>query len=502
MVAVMLLNRRMPMIQRNISRILKSDYLYLLPIIALAFYVAFIPHLSYPYPVHLDEWLHLANSQEIVTEATTNGLTDPFTGGAISGNQLFETGFYLFWAIFHQISGISWLDIFRYFPSIIFVFTILAAYILGRRQGFGLEAALFTCLIPTTVGILGPAFLVPVAMGLFFVLLTTFLAFNLRTIWSYLVILFFTGFMVSMHPPTAICLVIILIPFILINLKGNIRHSIGISLALAIPFLAPFPWIFSRLLPTAGSLFTPQLVPGHIDIPMLIPTYGYIPLILCLLGIFWLAIKGGKKEYGLILGLLALLVMLAIFYTLHYGQLFVYERGLMIAMLVMSIIAGAGLAWVKNLKVPAGIGVRLKMPLFMRNVGYFLCVILVGLTLYIAIPARQNIPYYHMINDDDYQAFVWIKDNIDEGYQKAVLEPIKGVAFTAITGKYAYARTYGTPTPNSGQATKFLEEGCADTAFLRENGITIIYTTGECNNPDLREVRDDIYILEEPKPSE
>jgi len=123
------------MSQQNIYRILKSDYPKLLLIFALAFYLAFIPHSSYPYPVHLDEWMHMACSNEIIEEASTVGLTDPFTGQGIHGNQIFEVGFHLFWAIFHQISGISWLTIFRYFPSIVFMFTVLSAYVLGRRQG-------------------------------------------------------------------------------------------------------------------------------------------------------------------------------------------------------------------------------------------------------------------------------------------------------------------------------------------------------------------------------
>ena len=38
------------------------DYLILLPIMALVFYIAFISHLNYPYPVNIDEWVHLAYS--------------------------------------------------------------------------------------------------------------------------------------------------------------------------------------------------------------------------------------------------------------------------------------------------------------------------------------------------------------------------------------------------------------------------------------------------------
>jgi len=54
----------------------KFDYLILLPIIALAFYIAFIPHHNYPYPVHIDEWVHLASSKAMLSAGSTTFLTE------------------------------------------------------------------------------------------------------------------------------------------------------------------------------------------------------------------------------------------------------------------------------------------------------------------------------------------------------------------------------------------------------------------------------------------
>jgi hypothetical protein len=270
---------------------------------------------------------------------------------------------------------------------------------------------------------------------------------------------------------------------------------------MATTFLATFvalPQIWDILVvPVAKSLFVPQYVKPFVDIPRIITTYGYLTLLLGLLGTFWLAIKGGKTNYGLILGLLALLLMLATFFTLHHGVEQMYYRGLMYMMLMMSIVAGAGLMAVKNLKLPERGMTRLKLPAVVQNVGYVLCLILIGLTLYIAIPARLNIPYYHMINGEDYQAFVWIRDNIDSSYEKAVLDPWKGTAFTAISGKYVYSRIGERPLATDKRAYKFLGEGASDTAFLRENGISIIYTQEEVHNPDLTEVRQYVYLLKE-----
>ena len=48
----------------------------------------------------------------------------------------------------------------RSYYAVIFTMTILASYVMGKRRGFGFEAAFFVSLMPTTIGILGPAFLV------------------------------------------------------------------------------------------------------------------------------------------------------------------------------------------------------------------------------------------------------------------------------------------------------------------------------------------------------
>lgn len=469
----------------DVHKVPKLDYLMLPLILALAFYIAFIPHHNYPYPVHVDEWIHLTLSKALMNAGSFS----------FSGSFLLEAGFHTFWGVFQRISGISWMDIFTYFPGIVFIITVLSVYVLAYREGFGWEAALFTSLIPTTVNMLGPAFLVPVAIGLPFIPLSLFIAFNFRTVWAYLAIFIFTCFLLSIHAPSAISLVIILVPYILFNLKGNFKHSLGIALALAIPFLVPFPWIFSLLLPTAQSLLKPQLPPANIELPQIIPGLGYLPVLFCLLGVFLLAVRGGKKSYSLIFGLLLLLVMLVTYCTFHYGVEIIYFRGLTYVMLLMSIVAGAGLTGVRNL--PERLTSWLQIPLIIKNAGNILCLALIALMLAITIPARLDTLYYHMIDKEDYEAFVWVRDNVGNEYDKAVLDPWKATAFMAITEKAVHTKIHIHPTTRDEEAYAFLRSGSKDTSFLRGNGISIIYSLGIVNNPDLVEVRENIYLLKQ-----
>ena len=480
----------------KVWRLGRHDYVKLVPILALAFYIAFIPNQNYPYPVHIDEWRHIAESNALLQAAATNH-HDPFTGGTAIFRMLLESGFHLFWGVFHQISGISWIAIVRYFPSIIFMLTVLSVYNLTRREGFGWEAALFTSLMPTTVGIMGPAFFVPVALALPFVPLSLFIVFNYRTRWSYVALFLITGFLMAMHPPSAISMAIILAPFILLNLKGDFRHSLGMILAVILPFLLTLPLTYPLVFSTAQSLFAQQFGLQFHSIPRVIQMYGYLPISAALLGTAVMAIRGSKQDYSLVLGLLVLLLMLALFWSLHIGEVMMYLRGLLFMMLMLGIVAGAGLMWVKRLKLPEIISIRIKVPFISRNVGVILCIVLIGFTLAIAVPSRQSATYYRMIDVEDYEAFMWIRNNLGTNYEKALLDPWKATAFTAITGKYVYARIHVSPTTKDREVYSYLKGGCADTSFLIENDISIIYSREPCSNPDLIEVASNVYLLEE-----
>ena len=83
----------------------------------------------------------------------------------------------------------------------------------------------------------------------------------------------------------------------------------------------------------------------------------------------------------------------------------------------------------------------------------------------------------------------------------------KATAFVATTGKHVYTRIHMAPKDIDKEAYAFLRGGSSNTTFLRENGISVIYTrvfeSGQggnteysVDNPDLVEVRKDVYLLQ------
>ena len=480
------------MVLNDTPRLGKSA-LFILPVMALACYMAFIPNLNYPYPVHIDEWVHIAHNNALIQAGGLN-YSDPFSGLGSGGLvTTLEGGFHVLFGVFYQISGMSWVAINLYLPSIIFAFTALSVHVLARRKGFGWEAAFFTCLIPTTVGIMGPAFFIPMTVSLPFVPLSLFLVFYYRTLWSYILLAIFIGFMIITHATSAVILIIIMVPCVLLYLKKEPKHGIILLLMGVVPFLITLPWTYGLIESTADSLFVPKPLPVNHDLPRILKAYGYIPFAIGLLGTFWLAWKGGARNYGLVFGLLLMVFMLAVFFTLHYGVEPIYLRGILYALLMLGIVAGAGLMVIKNLRLPMNLGI----PDALKRIGYPLCLIVIIIILVISVPTRQNTLYYHMIDTEDYEAFVWIKENVGTEYQRAILDPWKATAFTALTGKYVYARTHMGPTAKTSGADEFLADGCTDTDFLRQNNVNIVYTRQECANPDLEEVNEGVYLLKE-----
>jgi hypothetical protein len=492
-------HERVPFTKRQrLYALLRSDYLKLIPILALAAYIAFIPHMDYPYPVHVDEWSNLANCKALMGVGDVTA-TEPFSAPPVaSGTPDVEVGFRLFLGLFQQISGLSWITVFRYLAPAIFILTVLSAYILGKRKGFGWEAALMTCFITTTLGILGPGFLVASSLGLTFILLSIYLAFYFRSLWSYVMLFILMCFLIFMHPPSAVGLAVIIGPYILLNLKGGFKRSLGLSLALGIPFL-PVPLILG--IDNLASKLDVQLATGtiadYVQWPELIQDYGYIPTILCLIGVLFLIRRGGKESYGLVIGFVLLLLMLVVYIRFHYGVEVLYSRGLIYTMLIMGIFGGCGLWGVRQFKLPDKLIIRMRPAFLARNVGGVLCLLLVGIMLVTTIPAHQDTYYYHMIDADDYQAFVWISEQVDDRYDDAILDPWKATAFTAITGRSIHGRIKVGPSQSSREVEEFLRANCWNTAYMRALGASIVYTRDRCDNPDLVKAGTYVYLLKD-----
>jgi hypothetical protein len=470
--------------------------LLLLLILLLAGFMAFIPHIAYAYPLHVDEWTHLTYTKTI---SQTGAVTfpDPFTGEGTSapGIDNVWVGYHVLLAVFQEVTGIDWLLLFRFGPSIVFMLTVLCVYLFANKQGYGLEAAFFTCLIPTTGGLLGLAFMVPMALGLLFIPLSLYIAFHVKSWSSYLLLFVITCFLWVMHPTMAAIQGIVLLPFILITLKGSSGRGLGLLMALLLPVLIALPITINRILPMAGQLLSPKEVfpPPYMDMPAALQIYGFIPLVFCFIGIMYLLKKGGRNNYALLFAIMLLLVVMLAFARFQVGTDTIFVRGITATLLLIGILAGAGLYWLRTQVASARLLDKYK-PSFTTYSSGSLCTLSVAVILAIAIPARFNVPYYHMIDSEDYRAFIWIRDNIGPEYETALVDPWKATAFVAITENNVPRRIWESQGPADDIIYEVLSQGCPDTNLFRDNRLSFVYSRLPINNHDLINVRHNVYI--------
>jgi hypothetical protein len=485
-------------------------------IMGFAFYTSLIPRLDYSYPLHTDEWTHFAEARTIVTEGaipffdpvTGEDRSDPVTEETRSSPH-FEVGYHLFLAAFQLLTGLPWLAIFRYLPSAVFALAALSAYVFGNRRGFGLEAALFACLVPTTVRFLGPALAVPVALGLFLVPLVLFLVGNF---WASkglpVLLLLLLSFLFIAHAPTALFASLIIAVYGLFQTLrrraltrrplrrralAHLATVLGVVALSSLPFLAYNNWLVGEAV--AESLPEELLVaPGGI-----IPRLGYIPYPLFILGLALLARSGRRTDRAL----LVTTVLVATYAFLHYqfavGNAALYSRSILYLSLLLLLIAGLATSqvrrWLGALLSPRWAGAA-----SFAAAGLVLVAIMLP-SLGLSLESRYDERYYRRIQDTQYEDFVWIHNHLCTGYERALTEPRFGRAFAAITGRYAYAAIPATAAPVSpprlDEAKLVLQDGVPDADWLRERGLSIVYSTRGVENSELVQVHDRVYVLPE-----
>ncbi|MBI2836466.1 MAG: hypothetical protein HYX85_02090 [Chloroflexi bacterium] len=477
-----------------------QEYVVLAAIIAFAFFLAYIPHINYAYPLHIDEWEHFALSQSLV-DAETIDFVDPLLGEKRVTTHP-EIGFHLFLSQITLLSGLSWLTIFRFFPALVFATTVIAAYIFGRRSGFGLEAAFFAAFIPTTVRMLGPSFLVPVTLSLPFLPLALFLLYSFyeRKGSTVLVLLLFLAFLFINHPPSAAVVSLAILTY------GGMqwlehwrepRHRLRLAVVIGAVILAFFVlyWRFPELMASQFKTLAQPKTPPYGLILDALPKFGYVSLALFLAGIGFLTYRWRSRERNLVIVTAAYVGVVGIFHSVKLGVTIVADRAWLFLLLTAAIVAG----FAAHRILAAADEYRFRFPTGVRILAMAVTVALLALSGTFAVRQRFDEPYYHLVKEDSFADMVWIKQNVGSEYRRAVVDPPFGLAFAALAGRPVYVgESVQVFDPGRiKQVNDFLRGAAADTKWMKERGIDMVYTWRPVNNPELVKVRERVYLLPE-----
>jgi hypothetical protein len=225
--------------------------------------------------------------------------------------------------------------------------------------------------------------------------------------------------------------------------------------------------------------------------------YGVIPTALFLAG-FYLVMRGKPKiahrpeVLSILAATVALFLIIMAFTNFSFNIVIPYQRVYVPLFMLMSIIASMGYVHI----------LRLSKSKSARNGMVLIFSVLVIATILLSSYRNLNTPYYHAINAQDYQNFLYIQSHFNSS-ELTIMNPIKAKAFTPITGMHVYSvEPFGpsaTEDPLLNNTSNFFAANCTNTQFLLQNNISIIYyPKGKCDNANLTEVSNGIYAVIKP----
>ncbi|MEA2055062.1 MAG: LamG-like jellyroll fold domain-containing protein [Candidatus Thermoplasmatota archaeon] len=478
-------------------------------ILIFVFYMTFLPHSvrEYDLPFHADEWVHWGYIRGFMDSGEIK-FPNPFTGGEWMVDP--EIGFHVFLACFKWLSGAELKAIFLFMPSLLAVFTSLTAFSLGERseRKFGLGAAFLVAFIPTSNRFLGPSFLVPLSLGLFLTLLSLLIA-QMKSYRKYPLLFFMVLFTAVAHPPSAVAMAIALLCYaILLPIEKNYREGAFIALAVIAPFLIsylviPKSYFEMGISSLFGEKYTSTL--SMVDINSYMGHLGYIVLALFFFASFMAIYKGKALHRGMFLAALSFISIIFLYDNYNFGLSIMYDRSFSYLFLFITILAGYGLAGIREYG-EKGINYAIKSKKFFhgkisaKRVSIAIVILLCLTNAFFAVPQHKEEPYYKVISEKEFNAFDWIRNNIDgyrdehHSFDRAAVPPLKAPAFSAVTGVHTICSNF---LPKYGmniekEMKSFLAGKGKDIDFLEKYDIGLVYKN--CENENLLEIHENMYL--------
>jgi hypothetical protein len=468
----------------------------------------FLPHIKENYflPIHVDEWEHWSYSQAFMKTGSTSFI-NPYIGEGIISPQ--EIGFNIFTSSISWILNVDFTSIFLFFPSILIIFVCLTAFNIGEKteRKFGLLAALFISFIPTTCRFLGPSFFIPITLGILYLIFLIWLFQQEEKQAIILIpILIFCIFLI--HPPTALAgLILIMVYSLLLIFEKKYQSSFLLIIASLLPigliFLIATRWDLSLQTVIDGFLGENYILEmGLPKIWINLEQMGIILWGLLIIGVYYSIVNGKTIIRTIFLSIIAFISLIILYDRYGYGMPIMYERSFTYLFLLISLLAGLGLTELtKTFSKILGKNLKKINVKNMKILHYILPSLLILILISTTIPAHINIPYYHIIDENEFETYSWIKENIKDYYQngfennKGVVDPFKASPFSAITGlniiSLSMSPLYGYEYHD--EVELFLNNECKNTKFLQKFGASVI-SSSNCNNNNLTMIYPNVYI--------
>ena len=455
----------------------------------------YVEYEKYPFPLHNDEWAHLAIAISMIEEKKTD-----FNPYLAVKEQDRELGFHYVLAAWFMSPGINPVLFYQYlapiFLAINALFLFFLVYTLTKNYWMGLFSMLFFASIKSNLNILGNWFFLPLTFSLFLIFL--YLYFFVKAIGKKKVgivslgaaILFFLiGILI--YPFAAVLMALLSIIYIITRvdfIKKNWKYLVafGVAALIIVVFVVKL-YFWTGTFGDTLARFLKELVfkQGWTVLEYtysLLRFYGIIPLILAVLGVVYISLKKEKKKNLLfIIWPAALLVNLILFAFFKFSLLFPYQRNFFYLLIGLAPLSAMGLYWLSELLVNVS-----KKYIFKKKIySYIPAILLVIIVLFITFNTYykiepQKFSLHRVITQPEYEALLWLRGTY-EPYNKVLAKPffsttvypvsrnrVLGVMPSTLEGG-PYARIYD-----------FFNGGCDfKQKIVTEEGADFVISTGE-----------------------
>lgn len=376
----------------------------------------------YPYPLHADEFTHLASAEYIMNEGSIPHI-NPYVQS--EKNTDIEAGFHSFIASIFTITGLNPVMFYQLLPAIFIVITMLSlfllVFVLTDNYWIALLSALFISIVKSNINLTGLWFMIPLTFSLFLIFMSLAAYFSKGKI-RYLSILFFLAAVFS-YPLAAIIIaasVIINECIILVKEKHHPllkKKYLPYYLISIVLILAIIVFIFKGDLSRFPLIFKYGWTVNFEQTYMPWQMIGWPLFIATMIGIVFSIIKKINRIFLILL--LFLLIPMLMYSFLGFTIAVPYQRAFMLFTFMLAPLAAIAVCYVSEYSARAIIKIFRadgKKSFIVANV------ILAIITLSLISASMFN--YYkiddkrfrlvHYLNDDNYDALLWIRSHYSQ----------------------------------------------------------------------------------------
>jgi len=480
-------------------KLTKNQIIILVIVLIIGAFLTYLPHLNYPYPLHVDEWASINQARE---------LTNPRYVSPTQTHTIFTLGFTAIIMILEVFLNI--VLIYKFLPIITFIVSAIILFKfthqLTKNYSVAIFSVIFLLSLPNNTNLLGSWFFVPFIASIPLVFLTFFLylkAYNKPnkklTIYSIISLLA----LLLIYPPYAIFTFLILAIYTFLNKKTVSLKKIKkpliifssiltllIILIMLVFSKSPY-WILSQLyFPQGHSSLDPGINTNAYELiflnmrllvnPYFLPIlFGIIPFVLAIIGIYK-SYKSNPKNI-LIIWFITSVAFISLFLIFNFTFIMSYQRIVYMALLAL---------------VPfTGIGASTILSYAKRYPNYIflsLIILILIVTFYNYGKPIQGTEIYHLIDEQEYQEIIYL-NQYDTSYIITDLE--KSLPILVLTSHKPTAGFIGTNTTNQQETKDFLGGDCnfKEDYLKKKNYIKYIYTKRQINCDFIEKIGKNLY---------